>query len=111
MPAESSPMYRTTVRMLFSSHTLRQLWFLRSTLRPERALQWSPERLMVGACIAGILHGATRKDGSSAYLSISMPNTFSMSPAYVQKYIREKGLQAPQQDVFARLREACTSVP
>ena len=37
-------------------------------------------------------------------LSISMPNTFSMSPAYVKKYIEENRLIAPDQDVFECLR-------
>jgi site-specific DNA-methyltransferase (adenine-specific) len=34
-----------------------------------------------------------------------MPNTFSMSPSYVKKYIAENGLQKIPQDVFERLRD------
>ena len=33
-----------------------------------------------------------------------MPNTFSMSPTYVEKFIRENGLKKIDQDVFDRLR-------
>jgi site-specific DNA-methyltransferase (adenine-specific) len=61
--------------------------------------------LMIGGALAGIMHGLFRRDGTTQYLSISMPNTFSMSPTYVEKYIREKGLVAPDQDVFDCLRD------
>ena len=44
---------------------------------------------MIGGSLAGIMHGSFRRDGTSQYLSISMPNTFSMSPSYVKKYIEE----------------------
>ena len=59
---------------------------------------------MIGGALAGIMHGSFRRDGTSQYLSISMPNTFSMSPAYVKKYIEENRLIAPDQDVFECLR-------
>jgi len=39
------------------------------------------------------------------YLSISMPNTFSMPPTYVRKFIREKGLVKLDQDVFSCLQD------
>lgn len=60
---------------------------------------------MIGGSLAGIMHGSHRRDGTSQYLSISMPNTFSMSPDYVQKYINENRLSAPDQDVFECLRD------
>jgi site-specific DNA-methyltransferase (adenine-specific) len=60
---------------------------------------------MIAGALAGIMHGLFRRDGTSQYLSISMPNTFSMSPSYVKKYIQDKGLIAPDQDVFERLRD------
>ena len=59
---------------------------------------------MIGGALAGIMHGSFRRDGTSQYLSISMPNTFSMSPNYVKKYIEENQLIAPDQDVFECLR-------
>ena len=34
-----------------------------------------------------------------------MPNTFSMSPSYVAKFIRENELTALDQDVFERIRD------
>ena len=93
------------IRMLFHPRTLAQLGFLRARLLDKPLTSWSPEEAMVAACVAGILHGNFRGDGTTQYLSISMPNTFSLAPRYVKKYIRDKGLVAPDQDVFARLRD------
>jgi site-specific DNA-methyltransferase (adenine-specific) len=60
---------------------------------------------MIAGALAGIMHGGHRRDGSSQYLSISMPNTFSMSPMYVEKFIAENNLIAPDQNVFERIRD------
>ncbi len=93
------------IRMLFHDNTLRQLEFIRKGLLRRPLSDWSRTDLMLAGAAAGILHGAHRRDGTSRYLSISMPNTFSMSPAYVRKFIREKKLTKPDQDVFECLRE------
>jgi hypothetical protein len=93
------------IRMLFHENTLKQIVFLRDHLLSTSIVKWSREELMVAGALAGILHGAHRSDGTSGYLSISMPNTFSMAPAYVKKYIEEKGLEQLDQDVFECLRD------
>lgn len=93
------------IRMLFHPNTLAQIVFLREKLLKTSITDWSTEQTMVAACVAGILHGNIRGDGTSAYLSISMPNTFSLAPAYVKKFIADKQLVAPEQNVFDRLRE------
>jgi DNA modification methylase len=93
------------IRMLFHKSTLRQIVFLRQHLLSRPMASWSKEQLMVAGAMAGILHGAHRSDGSSMYLSISMPNTFSMAPTYVKKYIRENRLVKIDQDVFECLRD------
>jgi site-specific DNA-methyltransferase (adenine-specific) len=93
------------IKMLFHQSTLLQLMFLREELKATPMSEWSNEQLMVAGATSGILHGAHRSDGSSAYLSISMPNTFSMSPTYVKKYIKEHGLRKIEQDVFECLRD------
>jgi hypothetical protein len=103
--AKKAPAFADEIEMLFHPTTLAQLGFLRRRLLGKPMDKWSSEDAMVAACIAGILHGNVRSDGSSAYLSISMPNTFSLAPGYVKKFIREKNLIPPDQDVFARLRE------
>jgi DNA modification methylase len=92
------------IEMLFHENTLAQLAYVRSRLLATPMTEWSSEEAMVAACIAGILHGSHRSDGTSQYLSISMPNTFSLAPAYVKKFIREKQLIKLDQDVFSLLR-------
>jgi len=93
------------IRMLYHPNTLRQICYLRDYLLRRPLTEWSQEELMIGGALAGIMHGSYRRDGTSRYLSISMPNTFSMSPAYVEKYIREKDLLPLDQDVFECLRD------
>jgi DNA modification methylase len=102
---ESEPDESEDITMLFSRGTLKQLCYLRRYLLRHGLEKWSPEELMIAGSLAGIMHGAHRRDGSSQYLSISMPNTFSMSPSYVKKFIREKNLVPPDQDVFERIRD------
>ena len=93
------------IRMLFHDNTLRQLCFIRDYLLAKPLTSWSSSECMLAGSLAGIMHGAWRRDGTSQYLSISMPNTFSMAPQYVENFIREKGLKKLDQDVFERLRD------
>ena len=93
------------IRMLYHDNTLRQLLYLREHLLKKPITDWNPCELMLAGSVAGILHGSHRSDNTSMYLSISMPNTFSMPPAYVRKFIRENGLVKLDQDVFDCLRE------
>jgi len=93
------------VQMLYHPTTLRQLVYLREYLFRRPKSQWSREEFMIAGAVAGILHGAHRRDGSSQYLSISMPNTFSMSPGYVRKYIEANDLKQLEQNVFECLRD------
>jgi DNA modification methylase len=92
------------IRMLYHGNTLKQICFVRKRLLSKAITGWTREELMIGGALAGIMHGAWRRDDTSQYLSISMPNTFSMSPAYVEKFIRENGLQKIDQNVFDLLR-------
>src|SRR5205085_10630830 len=98
------------IRMLFHPNTLKQLVYVRRRLLKKPLVQWSAEDLMFAGSLAGILHGAHRADGTSAYLSISMPNTFSMAPGYVRKYIAEKQLKQLDQDLFDCLRDKLARV-
>jgi DNA methylase len=105
--AQSQPEPDTSgdIRMLYHPNTLKQLWYLRNYLLRHPLRRWSPEELMIAGALAGIMHGGHRRDGSSQYLSISMPNTFSMSPMYVEKFIAENNLVAPDQNVFERIQD------
>ncbi|TYK51076.1 DNA methyltransferase [Actinomadura decatromicini] len=93
------------IKMLYNDNTLRQICYIRNQLHSRKMANWSPEMAMIAGSLAGIMHGSHRRDGTSQYLSISMPNTFSMSPTYVAKFIEEKRLVPPDQDVFERLRD------
>jgi site-specific DNA-methyltransferase (adenine-specific) len=103
--AQSEPDVSDDIRMLYHPNTLRQICYLRNFLLRTSLLDWTQEDLMIGGALAGIMHGSHRRDGTSQYLSISMPNTFSMSPSYVEKFIREKSLIAPDQNVFECIRD------
>lgn len=93
------------VAMLYHPNTLKQLVYLRAQLFRRGMSKWSQADFMIAGAMAGILHGAHRSDGTSQYLSISMPNTFSMAPGYVEKFIRENGLEQLDQNVFDCLRD------
>jgi site-specific DNA-methyltransferase (adenine-specific) len=87
------------VGLIFHERTIRQLCYLREVL------QESPEDVFLRGALLGILHGKRRRDGTSTYLSIDMPNTFSMSPEYVRKYVAQHHLTYKPVDVFSKLRE------
>ncbi|MEE9464538.1 MAG: DNA methyltransferase [Candidatus Neomarinimicrobiota bacterium] len=87
------------IRPVFHDKTLRQLVFLRDTLSDSR------EDIFIQATILGILHGKYRRNGNdSIYLSVDMPNTFSMSPGYIQRFVKSKGLRYLDLDVFENTR-------
>jgi DNA methylase len=89
------------IRMLFDeSVTLPQILHIKDTLhRDERV-----DRFLL-ASLAGILHGHhTRDVVNSRCLSVSMPNTFSMSPGYLERYIASKALVRPPFNAFEKLR-------
>jgi len=106
---QAAPGFEPTVpgdiRMLFHPNTLRQICFIRDALLKREITDWSQNEAMVAGALAGILHGSYRMNGTSQYLSISMPNTFSMAPSYVAKYIEANGLKTLDQNVFERLRD------
>ncbi|HEV7956780.1 MAG TPA: DNA methyltransferase [Marisediminicola sp.] len=101
----SVPDVSPDIRMLYHDNTLAQLCFIRERLLARELTAWTRNEFMLAGALAGIMHGGWRRDGTSQYLSISMPNTFSMSPTYVEKFIRENQLQKLDQCVFERLRD------
>ncbi len=86
------------VRILFDSKTLAQLVWLREALSMRR----STDRYLMAALL-GILHLNARTDGTPRGLSVAMPNTFSMAPGYVSRYVKTHGLKPPKVDVFDAL--------
>ena len=89
------------IHLIYHPRTLAQLCFLRSVLLGSLE---PVDQYLIGA-ILGIMHGGERKNGSSGYLSISMPNTFSMAPEYVRRFVQTKQLNREYRDVFQLLRE------
>jgi len=84
------------IKMIFHTYTLKQLVFLKNNLNWKK----SNVDAFITAMILGVLHG-----DSETYLSLQMPNTFSMSPNYVKNFIREHKLKKPKRDVFQVLRK------
>lgn len=81
-------------RYAFSPPTLRQVLFLRSTLR------WANSDIdaMVAALTLGVLHGESHKTVNC--LSNRMPRTISTKPAYSVRYWQENGLLPENRDAF-----------
>ncbi len=79
------------IKMIFNPKTLKELVFL------QKNLNWKTSRIdnYITAMILGIIHG-----GSKNYLSVQMPNTFSMAPNYMKNYIKDNGLRREYRDVF-----------
>ena len=88
------------IKMLFDGRlTLPQIVYLRSELSHKKKV----DRFLLAA-LAGILHGGYNDAmNDSSYLSISMPNTFSMSPNYIRRYVRKNHLHKLSLDVFEKL--------
>jgi DNA methylase len=89
------------VHLIFHPRTLAQLCYLRrKLLKSENQV----DKYLIGITL-GVLHGGERANGTSGYASIDMPNTFSMSPAYVRKFVQTNQLNRFYRDVFGLLRE------
>ena len=88
------------IRMLFHDYTLSQLVYLKGMLQRDDGR----DRFLLAA-LTGILHGGAHKgSATSRFLSISMPNTFSMSPNYIREYVKQHNLKKIRVDVFETLR-------
>ena len=90
------------IHLIFHPRTIAQLCYLKFVF--AKSLPTPIDEFLIGT-ILGIMHGGERKDGTSGYLSISMPNTFSMSPEYVRRFVQTKQLNREFRDVFKTLRE------
>ena len=89
------------IHLIFHQGTIAQLCYLKDELLSSSI---KIDQFLVGA-VLGIMHGGVRKDGTSGYLSISMPNTFSMSSEYVRRFVQTKELKRVNRNVFAILKE------
>ena len=89
------------VHLIFHPRTLATLCYLRrKLLKSENQV----DKFLIGITL-GVLHGGERANGTSGYASIDMPNTFSMSPDYVRKFVQTNQLNRFYRDVFVLLRD------
>ena len=86
------------IRMIFHPETQRHLMYLR------RELKWKEDSTdaFLTMVLMGAMHGA-----SPGFLSLSMPNTFSLGWGYIEKYIEKHNLKRPNRDAFQILKERC----
>lgn len=89
------------IHLIFHPRTLAQLCYLKRKFLKSKL---PVDKYLIG-CVLGVMHGGERKDGTSGYLSISMPNTFSMSPDYVRRFVQTKQLNREFRDVFKIIRD------
>ncbi len=99
MPTKRCCQVPDDIRMLYSRKVLRQLCWLRRQLDRE-----SQTDCFVMALLMGVMHANYRPGYRIRGLSVSMPNTFSMSPGYVRRFIEEHDLRPPPADTFEILR-------
>lgn len=89
------------VHLIFHPRTLAELCYLRrKLLKSEKQV----DKYLIGISL-GVLHGGERANGTSGYASIDMPNTFSMSPDYVRKFVQTNQLNRFYRNMFGLLRE------
>ena len=88
------------IRMLYDPRVLGQLLWLRDRLQDTNRA----DRFLL-ALLLGVMHANYRLGGPPRGLSISMPNTFSMAPGYVRRYIEDNKLVPPDVDVFDLLEK------
>ena len=86
------------IRMIYHPQTQKHLMYL------KQELDWKNND--IDAFLAMVLMGAMHGQ-SSGFLSLSMPNTFSMGWNYVKKYIAKHNLRRPKRDAFEVLRVRC----
>ena len=86
------------IKMIFHPETQKQLMYL------KLHLDWKNDD--VDAFLTMVLMGAMHGQ-SSGFLSLSMPNTFSMGWNYVKKYIAKHNLKRPKRDAFEVIRHRC----
>lgn len=86
------------IRMIYHPQTQKHLMYL------KQELDWKNNDIdaFLTMVLMGAMHGQ-----SSGFLSLSMPNTFSMGWNYVKKYIAKHNLKRPKRDAFEVLRVRC----
>jgi DNA modification methylase len=95
LPRRSQRNIPDEISMLYTPKVLHQLSWLRDNIDTEERA----DRFIL-ATILGVLHANYQPGSPARGLSVSMPNTFSLAPGYIRRYIAEHQLQPPAVDVF-----------
>lgn len=98
------------IGVFYSEHNLKQLIFLREKIGKNWSKNGKVDNYIL-AILLGIFHGKTKVDGTSSYLSVSMPNGYSMSPNYAKNYISKNNLKLIENNVFEKIIERIEKKP
>lgn len=90
------------LKYYYSDFTLTQLIFIRFNFGKTWKINSSLKNAFLAFAL-GLMHGPSRKNGDTIYFSVSMPNTISMSPNYVKKYVEKYKLIKPDVNVFEKI--------
>ncbi|MGA2174619.1 MAG: DNA methyltransferase [Verrucomicrobiota bacterium] len=93
--------------IFYSEKTLDEILRLRAVLMEDD----SDEAVFLKGVVCGILHGP-----SNMFLSLSMKDTVSSTPGYVERYVKEHGLVKPERGVYEcamnkAQRSLCAGIP
>lgn len=98
------------IRVFFSKSNLYKMYYLREKIGKNFEKIDDIDNYIL-AITLGIMHGQTRKDGTSLYFSVSMPNGYSMAPNYAKNFILENGLKLPESDIFDQIKHRVSTKP
>ena len=86
------------IKMIYHPEVQKQLMYL------KKELDWDNNDVdaFLSMILMGAMHGS-----SSGFLSVSMPNTFSMGWEYVRQYIEDKNLKRPKRNTFDVIEKRC----
>lgn len=91
------------MKIFYADNTLKQLCFIRDCLGKKWKKINEIDNAILVFCLS-IMHGPMKKNNNTIYLSLSMPNSMSMSPNYVRNFSIKKNLTKPEINVFEQIR-------
>ncbi len=96
------------ITVFYSEKNLKQLFFIKQKIGINFSKNNEYDNYIL-AILLGIMQGQAKKNGDSIYVSVSMPNTYSMAPNYANNYIKKHQLKKPESNVFDLIRNRINS--
>jgi hypothetical protein len=91
------------MKTYYSLNVYKQLIFIKNKLGKKWKENDNTDNFIL-SLLLGIMHGPTRKNGTSMFLSIQMSNTTVMSKKYVDKYVNIHNLKFPtNENLFEKI--------